>query len=94
MEDYKWMDADEEGLIQSEIDDPEAVQIQWDVHNDWSQTENQHTDQFLNHSATNQYNGIINNATNTYQRRQVVRNELNQNPKLHSSSRGIFNKWW
>eukprot|EP00957_Ditylum_brightwellii_P210475 15365016-Ditylum_brightwellii.AAC.1 len=72
----------DKGLINNDATDPDVVQFQWNQNHDWTKLENNYDDNFLNISATKQYESLLLNATSEYQRRHVECNNLKGNQIL------------
>eukprot|EP00957_Ditylum_brightwellii_P057909 4390507-Ditylum_brightwellii.AAC.1 len=59
--------------------DEEKVQIQWNRNHDWLQLEHDYDEEFLATGAPRAYEDLMNTSTSNYVRRQLFRNQLNQN---------------
>ena len=79
---FDWLDADDDMMVNDNNGDDEEVQIQWDRNHDWSQLEHEYDEEFLATGASTAYENLMTTATSTYVRRQLFRNQLNQNQCL------------
>eukprot|EP00957_Ditylum_brightwellii_P091565 6971828-Ditylum_brightwellii.AAC.1 len=66
-------------MVHNNNGDDDEVQIQWNRDHDWSQLEYEYDEEFLVTDASRAYDDLINTSTSNYVRRQLVRNQLNQN---------------
>eukprot|EP00957_Ditylum_brightwellii_P026200 1981733-Ditylum_brightwellii.AAC.1 len=66
-------------MVNGNNEDDEEVQIQWDRNHDWSQLEHKYDEEFLATGASIAYENLMITSKSNYGRRQLFRNQLNQN---------------
>eukprot|EP00957_Ditylum_brightwellii_P197033 15010860-Ditylum_brightwellii.AAC.1 len=69
-------------MVNENNGDDEEVQIQWDRNHDWSQLEHEYEEEFLATGVSRAYENLMTTSTSNYVRRQLFRNQLNQNQCL------------
>eukprot|EP00957_Ditylum_brightwellii_P148850 11331986-Ditylum_brightwellii.AAC.1 len=66
-------------MVNDNNEDDEEVQIQWYRNHDWTQLKHEYDEEFLATGVSRAYEGLMSTRTSNHMRRQLCRNQLNQN---------------